>query len=247
MTGVGTPCYIGLNGESPEMLTTGSAAVRRYTARRSSRKVAPGSTRETCSPVAFVGAASLLASIREARGEGAPMLKLIRPLALFIMIAAMASSYHTQLVLFRTWEVDLFTAVIAPFAVDALAVICSIAIGAKGVSGKPLAATVLVVTLGGSMAANFIAGATLGSRIVHAGMVLIYLMAELVASRVRMKEAKTETVVAVQADDDQPAVQTTATEVTADEAASPDLPEAPVSPATGTYSERHERRLRRGK
>jgi hypothetical protein len=123
------------------------------------------------------------------------MLKLIRPLALFIMVAAMASSYHTQLVLFRTWKVDSFTAVIAPFAVDALAVICSIAIGAKGASGKLLAATVLVVTLGGSMTANFIAGATLGSRIVHAGMVLIYLMAELVASKVRAAEVGAAVVV----------------------------------------------------
>ncbi len=83
------------------------------------------------------------------------MFKLIRPLALFIMIAAMASSYHTQLILFRTWEVDLFTAVIAPFSVDALAVICAISMGVKGARGKALAATVLVVTLGGSMAANF--------------------------------------------------------------------------------------------
>jgi len=173
------------------------------------------------------------------------MLKLIRPLALFIMIAAMASSYHTQLVLFRTWEVDLFTAVIAPFAVDALAVICSIALGAKGASGKPLAATVLVVTLGASMAANFIAGATLGSKIVHAGMVIIYLMAELVASKVRGGEVVTETVVAVQAQS-QPVLQETATEVTADEAASPDLPEAPVSPAP-MLPERTERRHRRGK
>ena len=181
------------------------------------------------------------------------MLKLIRPLALFIMIAALASSYHTQLVLFRQWEVDLFTAVIAPFAVDALAVICSIAIGAKGASGKRLAATVLVVTLGASMAANFIAGATLGSRIVHAGMVLIYLMAELVASRVRPAEVATETAVTVHAQSDKPVVQATVTELTADDAASEDLPAAPVSPApAGTaphqpYSERHERRLRRGK
>jgi len=119
------------------------------------------------------------------------MFKLIRPLALFIMIAAMASSYHTQLFLFRAWEVDLFTAVIAPFAVDALAVICAIAIGAKGARGKGLAATVLVVTLGGSMAANFIAGVTLGSKVVHAGMVLIYLMAELVSSRVGAVEVVT--------------------------------------------------------
>lgn len=173
------------------------------------------------------------------------MLKLIRPLALFIMIAAMASSYHTQLVLFRMWQVDIFTAGIAPFAVDALAVICSIAIGAKGASGKPLAATVLVVTLGGSMTANFIAGATLGSRIVHAGMVLIYLMAELVASKVRPAEVMAEVVVAAEVPS-QPVVQETVTEVTADEAASEDLPEAPVSPAP-QIPERTERRHRRGK
>lgn len=125
------------------------------------------------------------------------MLKLIRPLALFIMLAAMASSYHTQYGLFRSWEVDTFTSVVAPFSVDALAVICSIALGAKNVKGKGLAATVLVVTLGGSMAANFIAGATTGSRIVHAGMVLIYLMAELVSSKVGVAKAAdtvTETV-----------------------------------------------------
>jgi hypothetical protein len=125
------------------------------------------------------------------------MLKLVRPLALFIMIAAMASSYHTQLGLFRLWQVDLFTAVIAPFAVDALAVICAIAIGTRNVRGKALAASVLVVTLGGSMAANFIAGATLGSKIVHAAMVLIYLLAELVSSRVGAGEAAEETTVKV--------------------------------------------------
>jgi hypothetical protein len=112
------------------------------------------------------------------------MLKLVRPLALFIMVSAMASSYHTQLSLFRLWQVDLFTAVIAPFAVDALAVICAIAIGTKAARGKGLAASVLVVTLGGSMTANFIAGANLGSKIVHAAMVLVYLLAELVSSRV---------------------------------------------------------------
>ncbi len=182
------------------------------------------------------------------------MLKLIRPLALFIMIAAMASSYHTQLILFADgWKVDLFTAVIAPFAVDALAVICSIAIGTKNASGKKLAATVLVVTLGGSMAANFIAGSTLGSRIVHAGMVLIYLMAELVASRVQVAEAKEETTTTAPTAESQPVVQETVTEMTADDAASPDLPEAPQSPAVPpaaperVYSERHDRRLRRGK
>ena len=166
------------------------------------------------------------------------MLKLIRPLALFIMIAAMASSYHTQLVLFRVWKVDIFTAGIAPFAVDALAVICSIAIGAKGATGKPLAATVLVVTLGGSMTANFIAGATLGSRIVHAGMVLIYLMAELVASRVRQAEAAMETVMVPARAEGEKHTATPVTEVapvapvvTAAEVFTAAASPAPVSPA----------------
>jgi len=176
------------------------------------------------------------------------MLKLVRPLALFIMIAAMASSYHTQLRLFLVWQVDSFTAVIAPFSVDALAVICAIAIGTTGVRGKGLAAAVLVVTLGGSMTANFIAGTTMGSKIVHAAMVLIYLLAELVSSRVGAKEAKTEVAVAaLTTDAARPAMQEADTEFEADEAMSPDLPTAPVSPAPRTYSERHERRLRTGR
>jgi hypothetical protein len=176
------------------------------------------------------------------------MLKLVRPLALFIMIAAMASSYHTQLALFRMWQVDLFTAVIAPFAVDALAVICSIAIGTKGARGKLLASVVLVVTLGGSMTANFIAGSTTGSKIVHAAMVLIYLLAELVSSRVGAGEVVATVAVATSTTDAaRPAMQEADTEFEADEAMSPYLPTAPVSPAPRTYSERHERRLRTGR
>jgi Protein of unknown function (DUF2637). len=179
--------------------------------------------------------------------------KLIRPLALFIMIAAMASSYHTQLGLFRRWDVDLFTAVIAPFAVDALAIICSIALGIRGAKGKGLAATVLVMTLGASMTANFIAGATLGSKIVHAGMAFAYLLAELVASKVQVPDGKAA-VVAEAPVVETPATQEAVTEPVADEAASKDLPVAPVSPGPTSegarqrpYSERHERRLRTGR
>jgi hypothetical protein len=77
-------------------------------------------------------------------------------------------------------------------------------------------------------------------------MVLIYLMAEFVSGKVGQGEAATAAVVQTEVES-QPAMQEAATEMTADEAASPDLPDAPVSPAPQEYSERHERRLRRGK
>ncbi len=59
-------------------------------------------------------------------------------------------------------------------------------------------------------------------------------------------DAATVTVPAVASEET--ATQEAESELTADDAASPDLPEAPTSPAPGRpFSERHERRLRRGK
>jgi hypothetical protein len=126
-----------------------------------------------------------------------------------------------------------------------LAIICTLAIHTEGVARKGVrtAVFVLVVTGTGSVAANWVAGETLGSKIVHAAMVVLYLMAEWVASQVKVSAARTNTVVRqVQAVE-----QTTGTEVTADDAMADDLPEAPTSPGPQRYSERHERRLRTGR
>ena len=114
-------------------------------------------------------------------------IRVIRVLSLAIMVAAAAVSYTTQRSLFLLWEVDHFTATVAPIAVDLLAVLCTLAIHTDGVArkGRRTAVFVLVVTGTASMAANFIAGQTLGSKVVHAGMVVLYLLSEFVAAQVK--------------------------------------------------------------
>jgi hypothetical protein len=161
-----------------------------------------------------------------------------------IMIAAMVTSYATQYHLFLSWGVDGLTAAVAPAVIDVLAITCAEILHDQRVTrGKGAAGFVLVIAGLGSMAANWIAGASYGSKTVHASMVLAYVLAELVVGRVRRSAGQQKA-----------AEQTATPEVTADEAASPDLPTAPTSPgptdeatAQRKYSERHERRLRTGR
>ncbi len=114
-------------------------------------------------------------------------IRVIRVLSLAIMVAAAAVSYSTQRTLFLLWQVDTFTAAVAPIAVDMLAVLCTMAIHTDGVArrGRSTAIFVLIVTGTASMTANFVAGLTLGSKIVHAAMVALYLLSEFVASTVK--------------------------------------------------------------
>ncbi len=114
-------------------------------------------------------------------------IRVIRVLSLLIMAAAAAVSYSTQRGLFLLWEVDSFTAAIAPIAVDLLAIVCTLAIHTDGVAakGRRTAIFVLLVTGTASVAANFVAGHTVGSKIVHAAMVVLYLLSEFVASTVK--------------------------------------------------------------
>jgi len=114
-------------------------------------------------------------------------IRVIRILSLLIMAAAAAVSYGTQRTLFLRWEVDAFTAAIAPIAVDMLAIICTLAVHTDGVArkGRRAAIIVLVITGSASVSANFVAGHTAGSKIVHAAMVALYLLAEWVAAQVK--------------------------------------------------------------
>lgn len=171
-------------------------------------------------------------------------IKVIRILSTAIMIAAVAVSYSTQRGLFLLWEVDGFTSSVAPIAVDLLAVLCSLALHADGVArkGRRVAVFVLVVTGTASTAANFVAGLTLGSKIVHAMMVILYLLSEFVASTVKQAAAAVDpsrsqaakkaaaTRKANAAKRTRPRRATKATTVAALEAAY-QLPSAPVSPA----------------
>lgn len=119
-------------------------------------------------------------------------IKVIRVLSLLIMAAAAAVSYSTQRHLFLDWQVDVFTAAIAPIAVDLLAIICTLAVHTDDVArkGRRAAIVVLVLTGSASTAANFIAGQTVGSKVVHASMVVLYLMAEWIAAQVKVTKAE---------------------------------------------------------
>lgn len=111
----------------------------------------------------------------------------IRLLSLLIMVAAAAVSYGTQRAIFLDWRCDSFTASIAPLGVDLLAIICTLAIHTPNVARKGMRAAivVLIVTAGASTAANAIAGLTPGSKVVHGGMVVLYVMAEWISAQVK--------------------------------------------------------------
>jgi len=114
-------------------------------------------------------------------------IRVIRLLSLLIMAAAAAVSYGTQRAIFLDWRCDAFTASIAPIGVDLLAIICTLAIHTDNVARKGFRAAivVLVITAGASTAANAIAGLTVGSKVVHGGMVILYVMAEWIAAQVK--------------------------------------------------------------
>jgi hypothetical protein len=119
--------------------------------------------------------------------EEAMSIKAIRVLSLLIMAAAAAVSFGTQRDRFLSWQVDHFTAVVAPLAVDMLAILCTLAIHTDGVArkGRRAAIVVLVFTGTASVVANAIDGATIGSRVVHGAMVVLYLLAEWIAAQVK--------------------------------------------------------------
>lgn len=138
-----------------------------------------------------------------------------------IMVAAMVTSYATQYHLFLSWGVDRLTSAIAPAVIDLLAITCAEILHDQRVTrGRGAAGFVLAIAGAGSMAANWLAGASTGDKAVHASMVLAYVLAELVVGRVRRESGQREA-----------AEQAAATEVKADDAKASDLPEAPVSPA----------------
>jgi uncharacterized protein DUF2637 len=114
-------------------------------------------------------------------------IKVIRVLALAIMVAAASVSFGTQRAVFTAWHAGAYTSVVAPLSIDLLAILCNLALHTDNVvrAGRRVAALVLVVTMAGSLTANWTAGVTIGSKAVHSGMVVLYVLAEWVSSKVK--------------------------------------------------------------
>lgn len=117
----------------------------------------------------------------------ATVIRIIRVISILIMCATMYLSFGHQRDLFFGWGVDLQSAVIAPLTIDLLAIACSLGIHADGIDRKGRVASALILSMAGSasITANFLAGATLGSKIVNVWCVIAYLGCEWLATRVK--------------------------------------------------------------
>lgn len=117
----------------------------------------------------------------------------IRFLSTVIMTIAAVVSYQTQRQLLLGWKVDELSSYAIPVTVDLLAIICTLGAHTPGVNpvGRRIAYRVLAVAGAASLGANFAAGVTWGSRIAHGWTVVAYLLAELVAAKVKADKAGT--------------------------------------------------------
>jgi len=164
--------------------------------------------------------------------------------ATFVMAIAMSTSYGTQVDLLLVHTVG-WASWLVPLTIDVLALMSNLALGLPrraGMSRRGLW-MILVITLAVSMVLNFMAGANFIASTAHVWVVAAYLAAEYVRGWVKTYRAALEDEI----EQSTTVPQVTVTELVADEAVSPDLPEAPVSPAPRVIPERTERRHRRGK
>lgn len=153
--------------------------------------------------------------------------KTIGLLAYLIALIGVAGSYGTQVDLLLAHEVGAFAWVI-PATIDLLAVCAAMALQLPGLdsTSRRIAGWTLTIAVIVSVTANVAGGHNLVARIAHAWPVVAYLLGELLANRVRAYAARLAATEAAKA-----AVETATPEVKADDAASKDLPVAPVSPA----------------
>jgi hypothetical protein len=161
----------------------------------------------------------------------------------FAMSVAMGTSYGTQVELFLAHAVG-WAAYAVPATIDVIALMSNLALGLprrKGFSRGGLW-FIMILTLTVSAALNFWAGANFIASTAHVWVVVAYLAAEYVRGWVARYRAEVKD----ENEEITTAKQEAVTEVTADEAASPHLPEAPISPAAprqrGEYGPRDPQR-----
>ncbi len=113
--------------------------------------------------------------------------KFVSRLAYLIAAIGAATSFGTQVGLLQSWHTGMASAVGIAATVDILAVCAAIALQIPGFPDRGLVGTVLFITLTVSITANMVAGFrdSTGAGLGHAWPVMAYMMAELIASRVR--------------------------------------------------------------
>jgi hypothetical protein len=114
--------------------------------------------------------------------------KIVKRLAYLIAAVGTIASYGTQVELLLTWHVGNFSYVIPSTICAAIALQIP---GLDSVSRK-IAGVILTVAVIVSVAANVTAGDNIGARLAHAWPVVAYLLAELIANRIRLYVAKVQ-------------------------------------------------------
>ena len=119
--------------------------------------------------------------------------KVVKRLAYLIAVIGTVASYGTQVELLQHWGLSTFAYVI-PATVDLLAICAAIALQIPGfpTTDRKIAGTILVVAVIVSVAANVTSGHNIGARLAHAWPVVAYLLAELIANRIRMYVARVQ-------------------------------------------------------
>lgn len=115
--------------------------------------------------------------------------KIVKRFAYLIAAIGAVVSFGTQVELITSWGIEKPFAVGIALTIDILAVCAAIALQIPGLpaTDRKIVGTILVVAVGVSISANIIAGLPhgAGAATAHAWPVVAYLLAELIASRLR--------------------------------------------------------------
>lgn len=140
----------------------------------------------------------------------------VKKLAYLIAVIGAVASFGTQVGLLQSWGTGTLFSVMIASTVDILAICAAIALQVPNLPSrfKKEFATILVVALGVSIAANIIAGLmeSVGAAAAHAWPVFAYMLGEFIASRLRTFVAMVQ---AAQADKNPPPVQSAPVQATA--------------------------------
>jgi len=124
--------------------------------------------------------------------------KSVKKLAYLIAVIGAVTSFGTQVELLKSWSLTTAFAWGIAATIDILAICAAIALQVPGFPDRKLVGWILVIALSTSITANIIAGLEVGAgaAAAHAWPVLAYMLAELIASRLRTYVARVQVAVA---------------------------------------------------